>query len=75
MADIKKILDYISRMRKEIEEYDSKKLALKKEISTQKDLLYNTCTHEWYIDRDDCWDSICNKRCKHCNLWQNQSCN
>ena len=69
MADIKKILDYISRMRKEIEEYDSKKLALKKEI------LYNTCSHEWVIDRDDCWDSICNKRCKHCNLWQNESCN
>ena len=75
MTDTRKILDYISKMRKEIEEYDSKKLALKKEISTQKDLLYNTCTHEWYIERDDCWDSVCNKRCKHCNLWQNQSCN
>ena len=36
----------------------------------QKDLLYDTCAHEWYIERDDCWDSICNKRCKHCQLWQ-----
>ena len=69
------ITNYIATMQKEIYSCNKRILALKDEISSQKVLLYNKCSHEWYIDRDDCWDSICNRRCKHCDLWQNQSCN
>ena len=69
------IQKYIKNMQKEIDECTNKIHALKKEISIQKGLLYDTCVHEWYIDRDDCWDSICNKRCKYCQLWQNNNCN
>ena len=69
------IQKYIENMQKEMDNCYKKILALKNEISTQKELLYDTCVHEWYIERDDCWDSICNKRCKYCQLWQNRNCN
>ena len=69
------ILNYIKQMQVEINECNNKICALKNEISNQKSILFDICPHEWYIDRDDCWDSICNKRCKFCQLWSNPNCN
>lgn len=74
-SNVQTILNEIQQHRKQIDEYNNRIRELNTRIKEVKKMLFEVCNHEWYIDRDDCWDSICNKRCKHCKLWQHPGCN
>ena len=69
------LLDEIQQHCLRINTYKNEIRELNTRIKEIKQILFEVCNHEWYIDHDDCWDSICNKRCKHCKLWEHQGCN
>jgi len=74
-SNVQDMLNDIQQHYLRINTYKNKIRELNTRIKGVKQMLFEVCNHEWYIDRDDCWDSICNKRCKHCKLWQHPGCN
>ena len=74
-SNVQDMLNDIQQHYLRINTYKNKIRELNTRIKEVKQILFEVCNHEWYIDRDDCWDSICNKRCKRCKLWQHPGCN
>jgi len=63
------ILKEIQKDKKMLKEYNLKIDKVKRHLKQKKRLLWDVCSHKWYVDRDE--SSTCKQKCLYCGLFSN----